>query len=271
MYRNGRRVRFAAAAPPAEPPRAARARPPLLQHDAQGGGADGQAYEALVRLRDNGVVASPMEPLKLCCAASNELAYSPQDKVAAEHGHHHGEALAVFIKPCFVGPPRHPGRQRQADRRAPPLVKAAIGLSFDTMSSIWTAPPPNMTKYFSKMRLIASQVTNAETLLSALLRLHNVTCAAPPRGCPSSTRAASTLYDEGRSRPQREAVVRRAVVQGLLDGELEFAGLRTLPRRARRLPRRRQGQRAALSGCQARAAGVCVNGSEWAREKLIKT
>ena len=60
--------------------------------------------------------------------------------MAAEHGHHHGEALAVFIKPCssWDAPPMagFPGIPGVNDKLivAPPLVKAAIGL-LDTMSS----------------------------------------------------------------------------------------------------------------------------------------
>ena len=240
----------------------------------------GKQYEALVRLRDNGVVASPMEPLKLVArAASNELAYSPQDKVAAEHGHHHGEALAVFIKPCFswdappmAGFPGIPGVNDKLIVVPRPLVKAAIGLSFDTMSSIWTAPPPNMTTYFSKMRLIASQVTNAETLLSALLRLHNVTVRRPAEGLPviDSRCFNSTTKGEADLNGKRWCAVPSC--KDCSPGNWNLPGYAHCPAGLVACPGEDKDSGLPYQeAARLRAAGVCVNGSEWAREKLIKT
>ena len=234
----------------------------------------GKQYEALVRLRDNGVVASPMEPLKLVArAASNELAYSPQDKVAAEHGHHHGEALAVFIKPCFSwGLPDIPGVNDKLIVVPRPLVKAAIGLSFDTMSSIWTAPPPNMTTHFSKMRLIASQVTNAETLLSALLRLHNVTVRRPAEGLPviDSRCFNSTTKGEADLNGKRWCAVPSC--KDCSPGNWNLPGYAHCPAGLVACPGEDKDSGLAYAeAARLRAAGVCVNGSDWAREKLIKT
>ena len=104
----------------------------------------GGRYDAVLRLRDNSVITSPFDPLKLINTSST---------------------TKVAVKACMSW-------QGVNDKlivvpRA--LAKPVFALPIDYMMSISKSPPDQTRSHAPTMRQIAKQVSNSETLLQALL------------------------------------------------------------------------------------------------------
>ena len=112
----------------------------------------GKRYEAMVRVRDNGVVSAQFSPLAIVANASSE----GREVFAKECGGWGGVNDKVLIVPRD-------------------MVEPAFMHHFEMMSSIWEEPPKEYAHYATTMRNISSHVTCSEELLRALLENANLT------------------------------------------------------------------------------------------------
>ena len=112
----------------------------------------GKRYEAMVRVRDNGVIPAQFSPLDIVANAGVE------DR-------------EVFVKECMGW-----GGVNDKVLIVPrDMVEPAFMHHFDMMSSIWDDPPTASTHHAATMRGIASHVSCSEKLLGAFLENANLT------------------------------------------------------------------------------------------------
>ena len=112
----------------------------MVKEEARRGGR----YDAVLRLRDNSVITSPFDPLKLINTSST---------------------TEVAVKACMSWD----GVNDKLIVVPRALAKPVFALPIDYMMSISKSPPDRARKHAPTMLQIAKQVQNSETLLQALL------------------------------------------------------------------------------------------------------